>query len=283
MNSKKELLNRLLRLYPYANVKDYFNEKSKNQSKLIDEILSQTSEQSVFDYCSSNFGYTRKHVYVFEKISGKINLGSSFDVLYSKVETTSIGIENFYIIKSNHDIKVIQPYQELNFSFPWPIKITQLKDETIIEFTILERNIAHYLPIGMELLQSNRILDEGEFIEICKSNNGLYFMPKDLHKGIKYMWDKDIIDALQTDWKKSKSSAKETMDESYTLKKTYPKLYKQIIKAEITKTNFCFLNSDGFSKRFRVEPKEGKIAFPLYPKTKDSNINVILDVLKNNK
>ncbi|WP_298903284.1 hypothetical protein [uncultured Psychroserpens sp.] len=283
MNSKKELLNRVLRLYPYNNVKSHFGEKAKNRAELIDDILSQTPEEDIYDYCYSNFGFTRKHVHIFEKISSKIDLSTSFDVLYSKVESTSLGTENFYIIKSNHNIKVIQPYQELDFSFPWPIKITQLKDETIFEFTILERNVAPYLPEGLELLQSQRTLDELEFLDICKTKNKLHFSPVDLHKGIKHMWDKDIIDALQADWKKPKSSSKVTMDESYTLKKAYPKLYEQIMKSEITKTNFCFLNDGDFSKRFRIEPKDGTIAFPLYPKTNDSNINVILDILKYNK
>ena len=283
MNSKKELLNRVLRLYPYANLKSHFGEKTKSRDKLIDDILSQTTEDDIYRYCHSNFGFTRKHVYVFDKISGGIDLSTSFDVLFSKVESTSIGIEHFYMIKANHRIKVIEPYQELDFSFPWPIKITQLKDDTIIEFTILERNIAHYLPKGMELLQAHRTLDETEFLEICKTKNGLFLSPTDLHKGVKYLWDKDVIDALQADWKKAKSSSTETMDESYTLKKAYPKLYEQIMKSEITKTNFCFLNDGDFSKRFRIEPKDGKIAFPLYPKSNHSNINVILDILKHNK
>lgn len=278
-----DLLTRLLHLYPYQNTKEYFQGDEKTQAGLINWIIDNSQEPAIIKYCEDNFATTKKHVYFFNEIKNGINIPNDFEVLHSKTSVVGNIKTCFLILKAHFEISVISPYQELDFYFPWPIKIITSPKGIRVEFTILERKIDFYLNQNLEVIKSKQLTDESYVLQELMRYNGLDWTRKDLHKGIKKLWADGLIDALETNYKKSKSSAVETMDYSFTLKKAYPLLYAEIIKHELTKTNFCFVkNVSNYAKRFRIEPKVGKIAFPLYTDDVNLNENVMQKIIEKN-
>lgn len=279
----KELLWRLLHLYPFQATKNYFGSTSTNQTDMIDNVVATRTEDEIYKYCHGHFGLTKKHVYLFDDKKSALNIPATLNHMFTETTTSGAVTSYFIIARAWFTLGVITPYRNEDFWFPWPMKVDISPDGIVLEFTILERKIDYYLPSGVELIKTKQNVDEDFVLEELKLNNGIVWTPKDLHKGVKALWKDDTIDALQANYKKSKSSSVETMDSSFTLKKAYPDLYNEIVKGEITKTNFCFLKDKQlYSPRFVVEPKAGKIAFPLFSDSLNLNQNVIEKILKEN-
>ena len=71
MNSLERKLFRLLKLFPVNRIRDIFDTTGRVQNELINSIIQNRPQEQIFDFAKSNFGYTKKHVYILS--NGEIN------------------------------------------------------------------------------------------------------------------------------------------------------------------------------------------------------------------
>ncbi|WP_239786172.1 hypothetical protein, partial [Tenacibaculum finnmarkense] len=168
--------------------------------------------------------------------------------------------------------------------FKQPFVILINKSHIVFYATILEKNMNAQVDKRRSVLKVEKKNDEDVVIEsICKYFRSFSPYCCDLNKGIKFLWNNDVIDSKYASWKKSKSTTTETMDEDYTLKSQYPDAFKDLMNSPLKKTVFKYLLKDeDFPDHFTIEPSVGKISFPLYPKNEKQSKNVVTKIISNN-
>ncbi|HRD40961.1 MAG TPA: hypothetical protein PLC65_20195 [Bacteroidia bacterium] len=282
MNTEKELSLRLLSLFPTRLIKEHFGCG-------ISEVLNRKNHDSIKNFALNNINNTKQHVFILEL---KKNFNSkSFKVAGFPIEIYKNDIPNGSLICSHtieFSVKII--HENSNsvtksiIKFIQPILISFLGKHIIVQMTILEKNLNHYVN-GGKVFEPIRNVTEDEIItQICS-----LFLEEydagicDINKGIKFMWENDLIDSKHVKWKKKRSTAIETMDEEYTVKQQYPDLYKSLIQSPLNKTLFKYLLDDGeLVEHFTAEPSYGTINIPIFPKNSNQINNVINKIISNN-
>jgi hypothetical protein len=285
MNSNRNLLKRLLRLFPIKIVKEYFNEAG-NATDAIEAITGSHTPQQIKDFVKNSYLITRQHIYLF-------HLGQTFSQTQMadfpfKIEFEShLNGEHFYfclpIIK--YDITLYNPLAEDELKFLQPV-IIKIKNRTVtIHFTKIEKTVSSYY--ALDRLAIRRSQTKNEIENIDKITNFLtdeFGLTKlDVNKGVKHLWDNDFIDGRKVQWRKNSSIATETMDEDFTFKEKYPIEYNVLTTQPLAKTLFKYLKDDDYlCSAFDSDPSSGHINIPKFPKNANQVIDVITEILTNN-
>jgi hypothetical protein len=108
------------------------------------------------------------------------------------------------------------------------------------------------------------------------------FGAADLNKGVKYMWEKDKIDATRVKYKAPGSTITQSMDEAKGLKKTDPAAYESLKKMPLFMSAF-FAEADLEEiGSFSASPTEGFIGFTRYAKEGGTGNELIRQILDHN-
>ncbi|WP_077417835.1 hypothetical protein [Chryseobacterium sp. JV274] len=284
MNSEAQVLYRLLKLFPVKLVKEHF-QINKSGEALYSDVLSGNIASVIYDFAYSNLDRTKQHIYIFDidNRDGNILLeGFPFQIVNNRDVNGSKQLIISPLI--NYNTVLGSPFEQVVINFHQPIKL-EITDKHLIFFvTIVEKNIKNYVDEGRKVYNVEKTNDE---FEVMKAITDFWAAKRprlcDLNKGLKKMWDDDIIDCKYAQWKKSKSTTTETMDENYTLKSQYLEVYEGIVTAPLKKTIFKYLPDDGnMPEHFTADPGIGQISIPLYPKSLNQNQNVVKKILSNN-
>lgn len=288
MNSNKNLSKRLLNLFPSKVVKEHFRKDDKEKDS-IEEIADKNSETNINSFAFNNLQYTKQHIYIYtlgKKFSNKKFDRQEFplEIINERLDGNdfiftckgTVGFNVFVFVEGGNPIKnTMQFYQ--------PITIHISDNHLIVKFTMLEKNINSYFE-NKKVILDTKSNDEEEIL-----NQILQFFTDhdiaicDINKGIKHLWDKDVIDSKFAKWKKNRSTTTEAMDEGHTLKNEYPEQYKSLMKSPLNKNIFKYLHADDeMVDHFTADPTIGQINIPLYPKNPNQINNVISKVLSNN-
>ena len=288
MNSSKEILNRLLKLYPVKTLKESFNSKYQKMDDIVNEIIEQKSKTEIYNFGLEYFNLTKQHIYFF---SHNINLDTLPDNILNDTDCfkrTSEGksVSYFYFYTTSYNVitDVDNPKRE-EIQFEVPLRIVFEKNFVRFEFTIIEKNINSYINSSNNVINRGKTINEEDIIEKTKINLSEFGDLKilDLHKGIKFLWKENTIDALRVKYKKAKSTSIETMDEDYLLKNTYPELYDLIDNAPLEKTVFKLLkDEEKYYKHFTIDPQEGILILTVYSEGLENKENVIKKIIENN-
>lgn len=284
MNSEAQVLYRLLKLFPVKLVKEYF-QINKSGEALYEDVLNGNIPSIIYDFAYSNLDRTKQHIYIFDIDNRDRNiLLDRFP--FQIVNNRDVNGSKQLIINPliNYNTVLGSPFEQVVINFHQPIKL-EITDKHLIFFvTIVEKNIKNYVEEGRKVYNVEKTNDE---FEVMKAITDFWSSKRprlcDLNKGLKKMWDDDIIDCKYAQWKKSKSTTTETMDENYTLKSQYLEVYQGIVTAPLKKTIFKYLPDDGnMPEHFTADPGIGQISIPLYPKSLNQNQNVVKKILSNN-
>jgi hypothetical protein len=286
MNSREQIMARLLRLFPKEQIKEYFGEKTTKKNELLLKVIKTTTDPDILSFVHESTDYSKQHVYLFScdipdygslpeqlipgptlktEIDGKIEYNCLFRVTYK-----------VYFQEAEK--------RPIDLVFQWPIHIIVGHSLAIVSFTILEKNIQSYFP-DATVLTTRKTVDEKQIIGLVVNGLNSVGVPvsHDLNKGIKTLWESDVIDAIDVQYRKANSISKEVMDEEYTFKRQYPEQYKIAIQSPLGKTSFKFINSNGeYCDHFTIDPTNGEITFPLFSKSKEQTHNVIQKILELN-
>lgn len=286
MNSQRNLLKRLIKLFPVKLLKDDFNIKLFSDD-LINNIVDNNPPQIVKNFAYSNLNYTKQHVYIYE-LNGNKNHMSFIpdDFPFEVINHNSDGDNLTIMISPIVDFNVIlsQPYEEAIIQFHQPGRIKLTADHLIFQTTMLEKNLKTYFDGNRKVLDVEKQNDEQstlkEIIDFFEISSTAIC---DINRGVKYLWENDLIDSKYAKWKKARSTTTEAMDENYTLKSQYPDIYEDIMGRPLKKTIFKYLNEDEeLPDHFTVDPTIGQLSVPLYSKNINQIQNVINEILSNN-
>ncbi|MFM2306162.1 MAG: hypothetical protein RLZZ367_831 [Bacteroidota bacterium] len=288
MNAPRNLIERLLKLYPVDYLKEQFNIVGGNQSTVIETVLAQNTQDALKNFSIHNLNRTKQHIYIFTADNNFTRQHVLSDNLpINKVSQNSTGgIHTVFGYNTvGFESVVLNPFEETILRFYQPIKITARDNHLMIQVTKLEKNIDSYFPENRKVVDVKRIPEEetaiseivtflstGRVIEVC-----------DINRGIKHLWRNNIIDSKYVKWRRSRSTSTEAMDESYTLKNQYPEIFDSLINAPLTKTIFKYLRADeNLCRHFSVDPGQGQIGIALYPQNDNQIDNVVNSILSNN-
>lgn len=90
-------------------------------------------------------------------------------------------------------------------------------------------------------------------------------VPLDVNRGIKYIWDNDIIDSPRVRAKKPRSTSQETMDAGLYLKREEPQRYAELIQDPLLKAIFyCMQRPEELGRKFVCDATNGRFSFTSY-------------------
>jgi hypothetical protein len=286
MNSDRSLLIRLIKLFPVKTLKEEFNSTNVSDA-LYHDIVDNTNANILKEFSYRNINFTKQHIYIYE-LNSNFNprdfnpINFPFPIIRQDIQVNVLKI----VISPIVDFNVIlsKPYEENTIKFHQPFIITLNGRHLIIQATILEKNIGTYFDENRKVLDIEKINDENETIKRITDYFVRYNPVKcDLDRGIKHLWELDSIDSKFAKWKKNRSTTTEAMDENYTLKRQYPDVYQSLIRSPLSKTIFKYLIGDErLPDHFTVDPTNGELSVPLYPRNLNQIQNVVDELLSNN-
>lgn len=288
MNTSTDLLIRLLELFPVKLVKDFSGSK-KGADDLAEDVVANHAPKTIENFAFDSINNTRQHIHIF-------NLDKKY--VYNKITAANCPLKFVKEISSTqHSCQfacysivefkgvLLNPSEDVTIKFYQPFLVTLRDKHLIIQATMLEKNISSYIHKTRRFLLASKKNVEEESVELIR----FFFEPPyevtlcDLNKGIKKLWHDKIIDARKTQSKKGKSVSMETMDEDFTLREQYPEAYEEVIKRPLHKHIFQYmLPDDQIINHFTVDPIDGKIHIPLFPKNPLQVETVINKILSGN-
>lgn len=286
MNTEESISSRLLEAAPSKILKQEFGLVGVNQKDAITEVVDNNNQNIIRNFIFDNFGYLHQHIFIYDlnnPIPG--NWSPDRSILHSTAHSGNNRIFNLlFRIKYSLFNPAAGGVQELIFDCPVQINI---KDEIfIIKISTLERTVGKYFP--QQVYAMGKDMDESNIISLIKNMlpAGFNLETCDLNKGVKYLWDKDFVDAGYIKHRKSKSIATQAMDEDNLLKKIYPLEYIEIIKDPLDRSIFLVIDKtidiSDYISRFSIEPTRGKITITRYADKNESVNNLLEKIIDNN-
>ncbi|MEN4760906.1 hypothetical protein ABEG63_11280 [Chryseobacterium sp. C39-AII1] len=284
LNSKEEITNRLLQAFSVNDLKDIFSIDSsiRTQKDIIYNIQKGNDDSTIKKQLFKNFNLLKQHIYFFD-IQGKVpdNLFKDHQFLY-ETEVKSKSHKIFYFLfKEDHTFLNLDIEKIQTLSFYRPVKVVIKGTLAIISINILERDLSAIVKAKTAGV-NRKSNDNGILDSIATFNKSIFFIKKDLNKGIKFLWENDTIDAYKVKFKKSKSTSSEIMDEDNLVKKQMPELYKEIMKSPLDITVFKYLLNDEYLKHFTANPRDGILSFNTYPTSKEGIETIVKLIVQNN-
>lgn len=284
INTNSEITTRLLQAFSVNDLREVFSIDSsiRMQKDVIYNILKGNNEKNIIKLLFTNYNLLKQHIYFYD-IQGTVpkELFYKHPFLYDVITKSRNHKIYYFIFKENFGIYNVEINQIQNITFNRPVKVEIKGTNAIISINILERDISSI--IKAKAVSVNRKSNDNDILNSLTTNNkSIFFIKKDLNKGIKYLWQNDFIDAYKVKFKKSKSTSSETMDEDHLIKKQMPELYNEIMKSPLDTTVFKYLKNDDFVKHFTANPRDGILSFNTFPTSKNGIDTVVKLIVQNN-
>lgn len=283
MNSRSEILGRLLKSYPVNLLRSDFDIKGRGQWEVIDTILVNENHEAIYNYCFEQFGHIKQHGYIFQANDidlDNFELGNGYDIIFRGNED---GWRLFGLMKPIEYMYFNlneQRYERMIFNCPIMIKVNG--ESLSVSLGIMEKNVNSYT--ADQALGLKKSLEEHTIIQNIEDSlrfRGARLNRLDITKGLKTIWQEEFIACLKVVFKKAKSTSSETMDEEFTLKEIYPEIYEDIMSKPIETQLFKFIK-DGYVKKFKIEPMQGRLTFSTFTSTNDAIRHTIELILSKN-
>ena len=268
-----EELERLLALFPVKALRREWRHIEGAKTDLCREVAQSSGMHAILEFVDRNFLFCKQHVYVYEAPEldslPKTIAGGGIKELYDDAEA-------LYLTRLRHQVILLDPVEETEISFLWPVNIRLASEHLVVRFVTLEKNLQTYLQRQYSL--RSRSVKEEDILDGLASNHGLEI--SDLHAGVKALWESNFFDAFRVRFKKPHSTTTEEMDEEMGIKQHNPQLYRMISDAELFRTHFKVLPRDGVEPcvaTIIAEPSKGHLRFTSYSEAGDENTGFVVD------
>jgi hypothetical protein len=278
---------RLLNLFSASIIKQEWSHivRSTRKRDIIEEIAMESTQTQIYDFVNRYFCCTKQHVYLFAYSDSDSELPSVISIGTELCNTTSKNRRSgTFLLDLNYSIMLSNPYERIDVAFLWPARITIYPDAISLSLTILERDISKFIESGRVTFSPRKSLKDEDVIRRLYFNYpSLHLQRMDLNRGIKQLWQNDVLDATSVRFKRSRSVSSEHMDEHYLIKYHFKDLYEDALERPLFSGTFHFLsNRDDVVKKFRVDPSDGFLSFISYAAERGQTENVIREILSNN-
>lgn len=286
VNTEKSISSRLLEAVPAKILKQKFNLEGWNQKDAILEVADNYNKNDIRNFVFENFGFLHQHIYIFD-LNTQIPQNWSPDATFLYSNDHNGNNRHFNLIfRVQYNLFNPAAGGEQELIFDCPVRLNIKDQKLILKISTLERNVNKYFPHQVYGLSKN--LSESDIITLTRDMlpAGCAMVNSDLNKGVKYLWDKDFVDAGYIKHKKAKSIATQAMDEDNLLKKIYPNEYLEIIKDPLDRSVFLIIDktvdTSDYISRFLIEPTRGKIIITRFADRNESVNNLIDKILEHN-
>lgn len=280
MNTNRSITFRQLDKFSIYHLKENFNSDKVRKNNVIDDILNQNSNNVLQNFIFDNFGALKQHIYMF-RLNHPIpnNWTSDENNLISIVQEGNTTTFNL-AFNSNTNVFSFESNQMESVVFRIPVRLIIQDDIVTIKINKQESQVSKYFNFPVKFL--NKVTSEKDILDMIKESlpDGITFIPLDLNRGIKRMWEDDYIDSFYSSFKNDSSTSTETMDEHMLLKEKYPELYESIKHKPINRSMFTILDNQSLIPNFVISPLSGIVSISTYPKSIDA-IDELLDMILN--
>jgi len=286
MNSKRDLLKRLLNLFPTKLLKEHFKEKG-NSEDVIEAITGNNRSNFIVDFVFNNYNSTRQNIYLFDldKNFNRNVIDNTFPLAIEKEILLNQEYTLLCLPQTEFSVYLSNPTAKEDLFFLQPVHIIIHKKSLVLIFTKLEKNVHTYFPEIREAKKASVKNDEEETLKKILTFFGMHYSvtPTNFNKGIKQLWHKDEIDCYKIQWRNPHSTSSETMDGTLTFKQKYPTEYLKIVQTQLSKSVWKYLLTDDYlCEGFTADPSNGEISITKFPKLPNQVKNVITKILTNN-
>jgi len=293
MNSQEEILGRLLRVFPVKHVKESFNTSEWRQSEVIEEVLANNHVDNIMQFVEDSIDYTRQNVFIY---SIRNNYNHIQSIVQNNLGVTILSQnlnQGKFVLYGYHDVfydvKLFHHNQvaDTQLNFKQPFKLTIVDGYMVISITKVDPNIKTFYTSGEVVLSTNR----GDFENNLIHNILTYFDTRhrlrpsqaDLNRGVKELWETDVIDAKEVSFRKTSSRAKDVMDGNQLYKYEYPQEYQDMMRNPLELCIFRYIIEDeDWPPHFTCDARVGKLSFNIFSTNINQIDNVIDGIIGNN-
>lgn len=275
--SSADLRQRLLDLFPAANLRKEFEQKGL-KSGISGNLASHSDIRklsAIADFVDRNVQFCKQHVYVLSR-------DEDATLPESIPSGERVKLEQDHALYLAHiDYEVVEMGPQPTYSsirFLWPVRIELHQKYLLVRFVVMEKNIGSYFD------QKVTVRDKSLSEEIIMGNllvDGT-FGTADLNRGFKALWHQDKIDVSRIRYKEPDSTVTRSMDEEKGLKQVRPEKYEELQRFPLHQSVFIPYKSFKEVGSFAADPTSGVIGFTRYFKEGASGNELIRQILKNN-
>lgn len=247
-------IQRLLELYPVASLDAHWQDVEGVKEDRVKTIAEQRQVNLIKRFLIDHFSCSKQHIYIFSHEIA--DLGKLPEDLLSDLPDTNTSLVHatsskdrrtyLYLLDLRFTLILRNPLGSATLAFLWPFKVEFDRYYMAAKFTILEKKFNRFYPERRASLDRRNINEEktNKHLMTKLSNYSKFGQidTLDLNKGTKELWEDDAIDARRVEYQKAKSTSVETMDEDFLLKRVYPNVYQQALRAPLYKTIFEVLS-----------------------------------------
>lgn len=244
--------------------------------------MSNNTDISIQKFVNDNFNLLHQHIRVYEinhRISSsfkKIMDGECINYAHNTNTT-----EWTYLHKTQVHYYDTDKDSKAHIEFLVPVRILNRGKKLLIQYNTFARDIKSYFNYTIYVDRMGN--PENEIMENINHNFSNPIFKLDLNKGVKYLWENDVIDAVIVKNRESKSIRQERMDESFTYKKSYPDAWVDLMKTPIQKTRFISLIQSKIPlNHFECNPSDGFVGVSIHANTNNEVIDLLNLILRHN-
>jgi hypothetical protein len=286
MNTNRDLLKRLLHLYPVTTVRDKFN-VSGSADEVVEEITGNKTAAAIKSFAIEHLLLTKQNVYLFtlNRTFRTNQIGTDFPYSIEGARTHQGETQYLLLPKITYAVYLSDPTDKQEITFVQPVLMRFSGTRMIIHFTKLKKDVKSYFPMDRQPKLASADNDEEQTLSDIIAYLSDYYTvaATDINAGVKHLWDIDDIDCNKIQQRNPHSVRVETMDEQMTFKEKYHQEYQKIILTPLGKSIWKYLKDDDyFCPTFTLDPTLGQIGFSRFPSDVNQVENVINKILANN-
>jgi len=196
MNSRDEVMSRLLDMFPKQSIRQYFRVRKRTKEDILTEIVRQATDAEISEYTRVNLGYAKQHVYIMNHNIPDIGNLPDRMLTPNTMKTRGSGIiEYFDLLDVAYQVYLQDPAEIVSLKYKCPIKTKISEALATIHFAIIEKNIQSHFD-SRDVATHKKTTEENTVISLIVNQLSGFGTLEicDLNKGVKELWELDIVD-----------------------------------------------------------------------------------------
>jgi|HubBroStandDraft_6_1064221.scaffolds.fasta_scaffold12717_8 hypothetical protein len=273
----------LLDLFPAKALREHWTDVKGKKEHICAQLASREKPSALVEFVHKYFSRCKLHVHVYSH-NGEVKKVPSAGIGGERVKETGDKSSGsaLYMYWAEFEGVLTEPYEKKKLKFLWPVRLDFDNASVRVTAVVMEKNLASYFE-GRELIGPKKLTDEDAVLTALVGGLKIPLPPTDLHKGVKKLWQDDLVDCVRVRYKNPYSTDTTTMDEAHGIREKNPALYEALLKTPLINAQFR-VKSKLFSdiSIFSTDPTNGYIAFPRYTNDEGDTDNVVREILRLN-
>jgi hypothetical protein len=286
-SSSIEEIARLLDLFPVSSVREYWPKLSGHKGDLIRLVAENQPHEDIIEFVQEHIAYCKQHIYFYAHEGGfakSPNLNLPGTVLASSWKEQPWQ-KHLFLTRYHYTVVLRENVTVIEIPFIWPFTIEYTAEYLIVRFVIMEKSVSSYLD-GKSFFKAEKSIEEDGILNAIIGVSEGDEVPKmlDFNKGIKHLWETDVVDAKRVRFLTGISSSLEVMNKGKLVKKHFRKQYNEAMKCPLLKSHFITNKADGIvDLDFTADPNNGFVGFGKFLDGKGDAEYVVREILRHNK